>query len=67
MQDADATKRWAWLCAADLGHAVYGPYHLLPKGTYEAWFRVHVKEGNARLEVFNQRIIEDLNISTSDT
>ena len=65
VQDSEATKGWAWLCAADRGHAVYGPYHSLPKGSYEAWFRVHVREGNACLEVFNQeKIIHESNLST---
>lgn len=66
VQDALATKGWAWLCAADLGHAVYGPYDSLPKGNYEAWFRVHVREGNACLEVFNQeKNIHEANIPMS--
>ncbi|RJO61704.1 hypothetical protein C4544_02010 [candidate division WS5 bacterium] len=54
-RDAQATKGWMWLCAADRGHAVYGPYHQLSAGKYEAWFRVHVKNGNACLDVFNQK------------
>lgn len=64
IKDESATESWAWLCTSDIGHAVYGPYHLLPKGNYEAWFRVHVKKGNALLEVFDQdKNIQELNIS----